>query len=133
MAIEQVTGLSKWLTASLFAANSGGLLTIINQSDKLATAGLAGVCFIIGLVFALLSATANQEIYNRMASPLTGMVFYWGEVSISGAEDSEDHDKIATRINAVNKWIWLGAAIGWLSGLSFIVGVVTVALGLKGA
>lgn len=131
ISVDQVTGLSKWLTASLFAANSGGLLTILNQSQKIAYLELSGGVFIAGLVLALLSATANQEIYNRMSDPLADMISYWHEVRITGSQNKEEHDKIAARMTKINRWLWIGPIVGWLSGVAFITGAVTIAVGLQ--
>jgi hypothetical protein len=131
ISVDQVTGLSKWLTASLFAANSGGLLTILNQSQKVAYLGLSGGLFIAGLVLALLSATANQEIYNRMSDPLADMISHWHEVRITGRQNTEEHNAIAARMSKINRWLWIGPTVGWLSGLAFIAGTIVVAVGLR--
>lgn len=131
ISVDQVTGLSKWLTASLFAANSGGLLTILNQSAKVPYLTIAGGLFIIGLILALLSATANQEIYNRMSEPLADMISYWNEVSITGSQSADDYDAIEAKIINLKRWFWIGPLVGWFSGIAFIAGTIAIAAGIR--
>ena len=130
LAAEQVTGLSKWLTASLFAANSGGLITLLNQSEKVVLPIWAGGFFIAGLIFALLSATANQELYNRASEPLLDLIGYWQEVKITGVTHLDEHEKIKESLKDAYRWSWIGPSLGWLSGLAFIGGTVFTAIGL---
>jgi len=130
ISVEQVTGLSKWITASLFAANSGGLLTLLNQAEHITLPLWSGGMFIGGIIFSLLSATANQEVYNRMSEPLGDMIAYWGEVRITGQQDMKVHDAIANRIRSYSRWAWTGPTLGWLSGITFIGGTIAVAVGL---
>ena len=130
IAADQVVGLSKWLVASLFAANSGGLLTLLNQADKIGLPLWSGGSFILGLVLALLSATANQEFYNRMSDPLIDMIEYWQEVRITGEPNKENQDKLEARMNAISRCTWIGPTLGWFSGISFIAGTVFISVGL---
>ena len=41
-ASDQLASLSKWLTASLFVANSGALIALFNKSESLAELSLSG-------------------------------------------------------------------------------------------
>lgn len=101
IAVDQVTGMSKWLTASLFAANSGGLLTVLNTADKLSNPEVPGAMFAGGLIFALLSGTALQEIYNQMSEPLSDLIVYWSEVEAGANLNVEAQNEIIGRLNKV--------------------------------
>lgn len=91
----------------------------------------AGILFILGIIASLLNATVNQEIYNRIAEPILYMVDYWFEVSITGEENEETHDKIEQKMKNIKKYSWIGPVMGWASGLLFIAGVINVAINLK--
>ena len=131
LAAEQVAGLSKWLTASLFAANSGGLITLLNQFEKIGFPIWAGSFFIGGLVFALLSATVNQELYNRIADPILNLIAYWQEVKITGIIKPDEHEELSASLKRGYRWSWAGPSLGWLSGVAFIGGTIFNAIGLK--
>ncbi|MGB3738253.1 MAG: hypothetical protein WA948_02755 [Pontixanthobacter sp.] len=126
----QMTGLSKWLTASLFAINSAGIVTIISNSDKIHNLKIVGCLFVIGLLFALLNAAINQEIYNRLSEPLTEMIGYWGEVSISGQSDPNKLTAIDAKMTKLHEWSWLGPLFGWASGLAFIGSCLLIILNI---
>ncbi len=123
--------MSKWLTASLFAANSGGVLTILNTADKLSTPEVSASLFASGLVFALISGTAIQEIYNQMSDPLADLVEYWAEVEAGLGIDIDKQNQILARLSKVSKWSWAAPVPGWISGLLFVGGAFAVALGFK--
>ena len=131
LAAEQVAGLSKWLTASLFAASSGGLLTLLNQSEKIGLPILAGGLFIAGLIFALLSATVNQEMYNRVSEPLLSLIAYWHEVKITGLTDTAKQKELDGSLTSSYRWSWIGPSLGWCSGFAFIGGTIFTAIGMK--
>ena len=131
LSIAEVTGLSKWLNGSLFAASSGGVLTVLNQSEKLADPMFSGLAFVSGLCFALLGATANQEHYNQISEPLLNLVSYWQEVKISGIADVEKQKTLETALSEKLRFTWFGPIFGWISGLSFVAGASLVAAGLS--
>lgn len=130
IAVDQVTGMSKWLTGSLFAANSGGVLTVLNTADKLTNPELCASLFSAGLVFALLGGTALQEVYNRLSEPLADLIEYWSEVEAGAPEDDDRHSEIAGRMNAIKRWFWTAPIPGWISGILFISASFSVAYGL---
>jgi hypothetical protein len=131
IAVEQMTGISKWLNASLFAVNSGGILTVLNNSNNLNDIKTPCLLFIVGLFGCLFSAVANQEFYNRISEPLAEMISYWSEVSITGEEDSDLHDGIKAKMTKITKSAWVGPIFGWLSGLLFLAGAIAIAANMK--
>lgn len=128
LCVDQVTSLSKWLSASLFAVNSGGLLTLLNQSQSITNIQTPGILFISGIIFSLLSATINQEVYNRAATHLHSMINYWQEYQITYTHYAEQHDQIAAKLTNINRYMWLGPTTGWISGLAFVIGALIVGL-----
>jgi hypothetical protein len=127
---EQVTGMSKWLTASLFAANSGGVLTVLNTADKLSNPATAATLFAGGLVFALLSGTAIQEFYNQVSDPLDDLIQYWSEIEEGQPENIDRFNEIVGRLSTIKKWTWTAPIPGWLSGVLFVAASFAVAYGL---
>ena len=79
IATEQQTNIAKWLNASLFAINAGGVLTILNNSKALSDIQVSGLLFIFGIIASLLNAAINQEIYDRISDPIFEMIDYWSE------------------------------------------------------
>ena len=130
-AVEQVTNMAKWLTASLFAANSGGILTVLNTTEKLATPQLPGSLFATGLVFALLSGTALQEVYNRLSDPFGELIVFWAEVEAGKNLDMAKQKELVDEINQISKFSWLVPVPGWISGLLFIAAAFAIAFGFK--
>lgn len=130
IAVDQVTGMSKWLTASLFAANSGGVLTVLNTAEKLSNPTIAGALFSFGLVGALLSGAALQEIYNRISDPLSELIVYWAEVEAGNPVDIDRQNQLLSDLKRTSKWTWLAPIPGWISGLLFVAAAFAVALGL---
>lgn len=131
LAADQMTSMARWLTASLFAANSAGAITVLNAADKLANPTCPAILFAIGLVFALLSGTLLQEIYNRWSDPLGDLVEFWAEVEAGAPLDQVRKAEIVGRVDAVTKWAWTAPIPGWFSGLLFVAGTFAVALGFK--
>ncbi len=129
--VDQQTNLAKWLNASLFAINAGGILTILNNSKALNDIQVSGILFIVGIIASLLNATINQEIYDRISKPILDMIDYWSEVSVTGQKDDKKHGEIEAKMKDISKWFWVGPVAGWLSGLLFIAGAINVACNLK--
>ena len=130
IALDQLTGLSKWLTASLFTANSGGILTVLNQFEKVTSPREAALLFVSGLVFALLGAVANQNYSNKISRALPDAIFYWNEVKITGLTNSQRQNDIESSIHRTGERSWIGEVLGWLSGSMFVVGVIVFSISL---
>ena len=128
--VDQVTSLSKWLTASLLAVNSGGLVSLMSHADTISHSGWAAASFLLGLLFSLLGAVANQEIYNRMSEPIMEMLVYWQDVGATGQSDGQKHDLIAEKLRKISRWTFFGPVFGWVSGLAFFGGASAIALSL---
>lgn len=131
VAVDQVTGMAKWLTASLFAANSAGVITVLNSANKLSDPTIPASLFSAGLILALLSGTVIQEIYNRLSDPLADLVEYWAEIEAGAPMDQERQEKICGRVEAISKWSWTAPVPGWISGVLFVGASFAVAFGFK--
>lgn len=123
--------MSKWLTGSLFAANSAGMITILNTADKLVMPAVPGCLFAAGLIFALLSGTAIQEIYNRLSEPLGELIEYWAEIEAGAPINTERQNDLIDRVRTIQKWGWAAPVPGWISGLLFVGGGFAIALGFN--
>ena len=130
LSLDQVVTTAKWLNASLFAVNSGGLLTVLNQVDKINNPHVAGLAFVAGLIFSLLSATANQEYYNRVGTPLLKLASYWESVRLGEPENEEVKISLEAEKEKVGKFTWVGPTLGWFSGGAFILGAAFIAINI---
>ena len=131
LAEDQVTSMAKWLTGSLFAANSAGVITVLNAADKLASPTAPAALFACGLVFALLSGTVLQGIYNSISDPLSDLVQYWAEVEAGAELDQARQAEIVARVDSVTRWSWTAPIPGWISGFLFVGASFAVVFVLK--
>ncbi|MCA1652710.1 MAG: hypothetical protein ABR588_10660 [Sphingomicrobium sp.] len=125
---EQVAAQSKWLTASLLAINGAGGLATLEVIKAGHTAFLSGSMFLAGLTAALLSGTALQEVYNRSSGLYDEAFGYWLAVKHGQSRiESEESDR-SDRAGKINRWNFLPPLIGWISGLLFLCGSITLAV-----
>lgn len=126
-AAEQVASTAKWLTASLLAVNGAGALAAVNAL-KDGGAWLPSLLFTLGIISALLSATAMQEIYNNTSDPLLSHDNYWIQVADNGYRDPNEEDSLQAASTAAMRLARMPPILGWISGLLFLAGAVLLAL-----
>jgi len=126
-AAEQVASTAKWLTASLLAINGAGALAAVNDL-KDGGSWLAALLFTLGVISALLSATAIQEVYNNSSDPLMENDNYWIQVAVSGYRDPDEEDSLQAASTAAMRLARVPPILGWISGLLFLAGAVLLAL-----
>lgn len=128
---EQVASLAKWLTASLLAINGGGVLAALealkDKHDVMLPAGF----FIAGIILAMLSGVALQEVYNRFSANLGVAYQYWNDIKDGLAHRDENIEIGITKTEAFwNRAATIPPVLGWISGTLFLVGCVLMALRL---
>lgn len=126
-AAEQVASMAKWLTASLLAVNGAGAIAVFNRAGAVNHSSAAGILFMLGIAFALLSGTALQEFYNREGDPLLALDKYWTRVSLTGVRDEEAEKNLRLPIDTLNRFAFIPPLFGWISGILFLVGAVLLA------
>lgn len=120
---------ARWLTASLFAANSAGIIAVVN--GKLGASGmLPALIFVVGIGAALLSGYALQLIYGGHTSYLSEAGKYWFFVQIGDARDAEAESALSVALRRVNYWNWTAPLLGWVSGLLFLGGAIVTGLAM---
>ena len=119
---DQVGSWSRWLTASLLAINGGGALATLNQAKVGDFSWCAGALFASGIIFALLSGTLLQELYNRRIGPVLECDEYWSEVKFTGARDNSREEVLDKQLKKVLRFSWVAPSLGWMSGILFLVG-----------
>lgn len=126
-AAEQVASMAKWLTASLLAVNGGGAIAVFNHPHTAGHAWCAGIAFMLGIAFALLSGTGLQEFYNRVSDPLYELDKYWTRVSLTGVRDEAEEASLKQPVDKIHRLAFIPPMLGWISGVSFLVGAVLLA------
>lgn len=114
---------ARWLTASLFAANSAGIIAVVNA--KLGAAGIyAGIIFVIGICAAMLSGYALQTFYNGQMDYLHSAERYWFLVKIGDPRNEEEEGRLNDKLTGANRWQFVAPLIGWISGILFLGGAL---------
>ena len=124
---EQLSSFAKWLTASLLAVNgAGGLaaLTLLKEGGS----SVPGAFFGTGLLLALLSGAALQEIYNRISIPMIDQDNYWTSVVIDGTRDCDIEADLDSQTKTIMRFAFIPPTLGWGSGISFIAGAVSLGI-----
>jgi hypothetical protein len=125
---EQVASFAKWLSASLLAINGAGGLAALALVRDHGGSVLPPVLFGLGMLLALLSGTALQEIYNNLAEPLLEHDNYWTSVVIDGVRDGDIEEKLEAETKKGRRFSYIPPLLGWCSGISFIAGSIALAL-----
>lgn len=122
--LEQHTHSFKWLNASLLAMNGGALVAILNSEKLQPNIFPATFCFLSGIVLSLLIGVAAQKISIQSLKPYQRMIGYWISVKSDGKRISAFEDQLGDELVEANKYGWIVPAVGWLSGVSFLLGCV---------
>lgn len=129
---EQVASFAKWLTASLLAVNGGGVLAALDAIKEKHDTTLPAGLFIAGIIFALLSGAALQEVYNQVSNNLETAYQYWCNVKEGlSPRDAEQETKINKAENFWNRIAIIPPILGWISGALFLTGCIFMALRLS--
>ncbi len=130
--IEKIDGqfvtVSGWLTASLFALNAGGALTAIGAVDRLDSPSWSVSIFAVGLIFALLGATLIQHFLSLTSPQAETLLTFWRGAAATGQADWEYYHSEKASLVSVERWFWTAPAVGWVSGVCFLVGGAVLAL-----
>ncbi|QHD65766.1 hypothetical protein GS397_00890 [Sphingobium yanoikuyae] len=114
---------ARWLTASLFAANSAGIIAVVNA--KLGAGGIwAGMIFTLGVCAAMLSGYALQLIYSGQMDYLHSAERYWFLVKIGDPRDEAEEANLNDQMARANRWQFAAPLIGWISGVLFLGGAM---------
>ena len=124
---DQVGSMAKWLMASLLAVNGAGAIAAMNAVDSGKGHWAAGLLFAVGVGCALMSGVAMQDVYNAIPEPLLTQDNYWTGVSITGERDGGVEELHKTATAKMLRFRLLPPLLGWISGLLFIAGAITLA------
>lgn len=130
--LEQHAAAFKWLNASLFAINGGGIIAVLAAHELSAVSKkMACTAFVAGILFALMSGRLGQTISLLSLKPIQNQSGYWLSVAIDGERDEDCERKLEADAKRAMKWGWTGQACGWASIVAFLVGAAFVGLALK--
>lgn len=132
--MEEHSASFKWLMASLLAINAGGLLALKDAKGPLSAISLAsGCCFYLGIAGALMVAWLGQRSARALLEPLSELVGFWKAVSVFGHFEEADHKAILSRVQASVRQARYPAWAGWLSFLSFSIGLLLLGIAVVSA
>lgn len=126
-AFDQVGSMAKWLMASLLAVNGAGAIAAMNAVDTGKGHWAAGLIFALGVGSALMSGVAMQDVYNAIPEPLLMQDNYWTGVSVTGERDADVEEEHKTATAKTLRFRLVPPLLGWISGLLFIAGAITLA------
>ena len=131
VAQNEVSTLSRWLTASLLAVNGGGALAAANTAGDTVGLWVPGVMFYGGIAAAFFSAWFNQWITQKFIPSATKLASYYAEAAFLGQRNTEFESNASSEITQLGTLTWIGPASGWLSFVLFSVGVYMMADGIE--
>jgi hypothetical protein len=122
----------KWIMGSLLAINSGGAFAVMNNSNI--TYGgkfWPSVFFVIGILLLIMVAYAAQKLSARVINVIHRQIGFWLCVLEDGVippnlNEVEERDRAEAQ-----RFQWIVPAIGWLSALAFVAGVLSLGSALK--
>ena len=122
----------RWLLASLLAVNSGASFAILS-SISIVYQGkiLAGSLFFFGIVSCLFLALWTQRTLQVMMTPVSKTVNLWLEAAQHGQVDFEQRELINAELKKAELPLRLSAIAGWISAISFVLGVLVMGYFLK--
>lgn len=129
--LQQHTDSYKWLTASLLVINGAACLSILSlESLGLEARLAAGSLFSAGVVFALLTGVANQRANQSIMPEIRKQLGYWLAVAYHGVREPELEATHRSEFRSAKRLALLGSALGRVSGLCWILGAVTLGVGM---
>ena len=132
-ALDEHTHMFRWLTASLLVLNGGGALAILsNESLAAASKFASGLFFVLGVILALLVGVAGQRSIRKALPHYAAIFGYWISVSHDGERVEAREQELNDGLLNSMRLGWLSQALGWGSGLMFVLGAGAVGYNLLG-
>lgn len=122
----------KWIIGSLLAINSGGAFAVLNNGNINYDGKFwPSIFFIIGILLSIAVAYATQRLSKRVINVIHRQIGFWHCVLEDGVippnlNEIEERD----RTEAL-RFQWIVPAIGGLSALAFVAGVIALGTALK--
>ena len=126
--LEQHGSDYRWITASMLLLNSGGAVAALN-AEYISIHGkmLAGITFVVGMIFAISVAWLSQILTPRIIGPMTMYRSYWIKI-YNGFEYVEaDEIREVEKVRKERRKIaWPVPTAGWLSLISFLTAMAII-------
>jgi hypothetical protein len=129
--IDQHADSFKWILASLLTINSGGAISLLSSSSLSPDVKVeSGSFFILGIMTAILIAVISQKLSQRAFPIINSQIGLWLSVLEDGMipnnlEEVENLNSIEMR-----RFQWIIPAVGWVSAICFLCGVISIGNGL---
>jgi hypothetical protein len=92
----------RWLTASLFALNAGGLASLATRNPPASMQQCAGTVFWLGIAFAFVLVGYSQQRTNKFLGIIQKIENYWINVSVTGCPNDDEIAALESKKNRVS-------------------------------
>jgi hypothetical protein len=116
---EEFSSNVRWLTASLFALNAGGLASLASKSPLSAMQECAGVVFWLGTTFAFAHVSYAQRRTNQFLQVIQKIENHWVNVAITGSNDAQTIKDLEDQKRAIKTGLAPFLAFGSFAMFSF--------------
>jgi Ni,Fe-hydrogenase I cytochrome b subunit len=128
--VEEHSSSFRWLIASFFAVNGGGVIAVAGQSNMPRVYSVAaGFLFCIGILLALLCAWLSQRANRAMLRPVSEVLSFWLSVAHFGELDQEGLIEIEQKMTKAMKVSRPTQFSGWFSVAAFSLGMCVAGAG----
>ena len=132
--LEEHSAAFRWLLASLFAANGGAAVAVLNSNDVLPHGKQISLAFFLaGVLLSLLTAYFSQRAGRAMLPPMNALIGYWIGVSHSGSFDKAKLDQYEADLVGVAGKARVTQVSGWIAAACFLIGSIVVGLYIRDA
>ena len=128
---EQLTSYAKWLNSSLLAINGAAVISVLNSYDKINNHAKISGFFIAGMIFSLLSGWFLQFVYLKSNEAYGNYWIFWSDSAANGWFEKGAGLSLEEKLTKSYRFKNFPPALGWASGISFIIGVTLFVLNLK--
>lgn len=133
IALENVGAISRWLLASLLTVNTGAVVALISNANKIAIVFFYSSlsCFLLGLIAAFAVGLKSLTNANGSLSLLGEFLGYWSSVEHDGLRSSEIEQALEMKRRANDREVRKLTDIGKAGLAAFLVGVTLAAIGAQ--
>ena len=125
--IDEHKSAFRWIVASLFALNGGGILSMFGR-DSLAFESIFPAFWIFfgGIVSTFFTVIVAQMSDRLMIARMHQWGLYWSTVRVIGRRDSENESHIREGIDTAEKWGRRSRYLAMFAMVWFVLGVLGV-------
>lgn len=133
ISIENVGSISRWLLASLLTINSGAVITLVSNADKIDPAFFytSLVCFLLGVTASFSIGLRSLTQANKALGLLGEMLGYFHVVKAHGIRDGGTEKVLNAKRLENERIVRMQTDIGKIGLAIFLLGAAAAAIGAK--